>query len=195
MKTFVFDADGVICVGPSFTECLEREHQIPRARLAPFFAGPFPECIRGVRDLKEEMAECLPAWGWRGSVEELLAFWFQREHVLSPEALACVRRLRGKGHLCVLGTNQEKYRASYLAREMRLAEEFDHIFPSCELGAAKPSHEFFTGIEARLRRPPGSLCLIDDAERNVVGALAAGWSSIHYRSVADLAQIEAEAGR
>lgn len=193
MKTFVFDADGVICVGPSFTESLEREHQIPRATTAPFFAGPFPDCVRGVRDLKAELAGFLPAWGWQRSVDELLAFWFQREHVLCPEALGCVRELRRKGHGCVLGTNQEKYRAAYLAQEMGLAAVFDAIFPSCELGAAKPSREFFGQIQARLRQPPGNLCLIDDAERNVAAAWAAGWSAIHYRDVADLAQIEAAA--
>jgi putative hydrolase of the HAD superfamily len=190
MKTFVFDADGVICVGGSFTESLDREYHIPRIRLAAFFAGPFPKCILGVSDLKEEIEAFLPMWGWRGSTEEFLMFWFQREHVLNSDALTCVRALRRKGHLCVLGTNQEKYRAAYLTKQMGLAEEFDHILPSCELGAVKPSQEFFVRVQAYLQQPPSNLCLIDDAEGNVGGALAAGWSSVHYRSLADIARIQ-----
>src|SRR4051812_45242237 len=144
MKNFVFDADGVICVGESFSAALERKHGIRRERLAPFFTGAFPECVLGRRDLKEAIASYAAEWGWRESVEDLLAFWFQSEHVISLEAVECVRSLRKKGHVCVLGTNQEKYRTSYLRCEMRLTEEFDQIFASCELGVAKPSATFFS---------------------------------------------------
>jgi len=175
MKTFVFDADGVICVGESFGIALEREHQIPRERLAPFFTGPFLECVLGRRDLKEVIASHAGEWGWRKSVEDLLAFWFRSEDVISLAAVECVRSLRQKGHVCVLGTNQEKYRTSYLRSEMGLAEEFDRIFASCELGKAKPSAAFFSAIQERLEVPTDSLCLVDDSEMNVAAAKAAGW--------------------
>jgi putative hydrolase of the HAD superfamily len=193
MKTFVFDADGVVCIGESFSLALEKQHRISREQLAPFFSGPFPECVLGRRDLKDEISAHATAWGWRESVDELLTFWFQQEHVVCPAMLACVRTLRRRGHLCVLGTNQERYRAAYLRREMGLAGEFDHIFPSCELGAAKPSMAFFTGIQGRLKFSPGNLCLIDDSEQNVAGARAAGWSAIWYRGTSDIPAIEKEA--
>jgi putative hydrolase of the HAD superfamily len=193
MKTFVFDADGVVCIGESFSLALEKQHRIPRERLAAFFSGPFPDCVLGRRDLKEEIAAHIGPWGWRRSVDELLTFWFQREHVVCPRVLACVRALRKKGHLCVLGTNQEKHRAAYLRQEMGLAGEFDRIFPSCELGAAKPSMEFFEGIREGLKPPAGDLCLVDDSERNVAGARAVGWSAIWYRGPSDISAIEKEA--
>jgi len=195
MKVFVFDADGVVCVGANFGGALEKEHRIPRSRLAPFFAGPFPGCIVGKHDLKEELAAYLPQWGWRGSVEEFLAFWFQREHVLCPYILACVRTLRSKGHVCVLATNQERYRTEYLRSEMGLAKEFDHVFPSCELAVAKPAREFFIRVQERLRQTADNLCLIDDSERNLLGAAAVGWSTIHYRNTSDILRIEDEAGQ
>lgn len=190
--TFVFDADGVVCVGRSFSAALAHEHQIPRERLASFFAGPFPECLLGRRDLKAVLASSAGEWGWRGSVEELLAFWFRSEHVISTEVLACVRSLRNQGHRCVLGTNQEQYRTSYLRREMQLAAEFDQIFASCELGAAKPSAEFFSRIQDHLNVPADALCLIDDSARNVAAAKIAGWRGIWYRGVSDLAALEQE---
>jgi putative hydrolase of the HAD superfamily len=193
MKTFVFDADGVVCIGERFDVALERRHGIPRARLASFFAGPFSECILGRRDLQAELRPLVAEWGWRGSVEELLAFWFQGEHVVCAEVLARVRALREKGHVCALGTNQERHRAAYLRREMRLAEEFDHILVSCELGAAKPDAAFFRGAQEQLRTPASEICLIDDSGRNVAGARAAGWSALWYRGVADLASVEAAA--
>jgi putative hydrolase of the HAD superfamily len=195
VKTFVFDADGVLCVGERFDLALEKRHGIPRARLAPFFSGPFSECVLGRADLKEMLAPHLSEWGWSRSVEELLGFWFQCEHVVSADVLACVRALRKKGHLCALATNQEKHRASYMRREMRLAEEFDHIFVSCELGAAKPERVFFDRVKDQLTTAAAEICLLDDSERNVIGARAAGWSAIWYRSVADLPAAETEAGR
>jgi putative hydrolase of the HAD superfamily len=190
VKTFVFDADGVLCVGERFDIALEKQHRIPRARLAAFFAGPFSECVLGRRDLKEVLPSHLAEWGWQGSVEALLAFWFQCEDVVCAEALACVRALRKKGHVCALGTNQERHRAAYMRREMRLAEEFDHIFVSCELGAAKPDITFFQRVETQLGSTESEICLIDDSERNVVAAKTAGWSAVWYRSVTDLAAIE-----
>jgi len=195
MKTFVFDADCVVCVGAKFSVSLEREHGIPPERLVAFFRGPFADCLVGRSDLKKALAPFLPTWGWRSSVDAFLRFWFEQEHVICREALACVRELRKRGHLCVLGTNQERHRATYLRREMGLEVEFDHILPSCEIGAAKPSEEFFTAVELRLRTPARELCLIDDYERNVLGAEACGWRTIWYRSKADLDKIRAEAAR
>jgi putative hydrolase of the HAD superfamily len=195
VKTFVFDADGVLCVGERFDAALEKEHLIPRARLAPFFTGPFSECVLGRRDLKEALLPYVAEWGWRGSVEELLAFWFQCEHVVCTEVLACVRALRKKGHVCALGTNQERHRAAYMRREMRLAEEFDHVFVSCELGVAKPDGAFFRRVEERLQSHASEICLIDDSQRNVAGAQAAGWRALWYRDVTDLSAIENEATR
>jgi putative hydrolase of the HAD superfamily len=190
MKTFVFDADGVLCVGSPFTVALEREHQISRDRLAQFFAGPFSECLLGSRDLKEALEPYLAESGWRQSVDEFLAFWFQREDVVCAAALSCARALRSKGHMCALATNQEKYRLAYLRREMRLAEEFDHIFASCDIGARKPDSTFFSYVGGQLRRSPSELCLIDDSEDNVSAARALGWSAIRYRGTEDLAALE-----
>lgn len=193
MKTFVFDADGVLCVGERFDVALEKRYGISQARLAPFFGGPFFDCILGRRDLKELLLPQIAEWGWQGSVDDLLAFWFQSEHVLCPDVLACVRDLRKKGHICALGTNQEPYRAAYMRREMRLAEEFDQVFASCELGAAKPEAAFFEQVQAQLGCPARELCLIDDSERNVMGAKQADWSAIWYRGVRDIALIKNEA--
>ncbi|MCX6952669.1 MAG: HAD-IA family hydrolase [Verrucomicrobia bacterium] len=194
MKTFVFDADGVLCVGERFTAVLERQHGIPQDRLRPFFAGPFLECIRGRRDLREILVPHVAEWGWPGSVDELMAFWFRAEHVVCAEALEGVRALRKKGHRCVLGTNQEKHRAAYLRHDMGLAREFDGIFASGEIGEAKPDRAFFRHIEAQLQVAAGELCLIDDAEQNVRAARSAGWSAIWYRDATDLAAVYREAG-
>lgn len=193
MKTFVFDADGVVCVGESFSAALEREYRISRERQVPFFTGPFVECVLGRRDLKEALVPWVAEWGWERSIDDLLTFWFQRENVVCGEVLTCVRALRRRGHRCVVGTNQERHRTAYLRGEMRLAEEFDHVFASSELGVRKPDEAFFAQVREQLRCAPSELCLIDDSAANVAGARTAGWNAIWYRGVQDIAAIEAEA--
>jgi HAD superfamily hydrolase (TIGR01509 family) len=187
MKAFVFDLDGVVCVGPRFTVSLERAHGIDQARWASFFAGPFLECIVGRRDLKAELQAHAPALGWSGSVDDLLTFWFETENVICPEALACVGALRSQGYPCYLGTNQERYRTEYLENEMGLSSQFDGIFSSSRLGHAKPAAAYFRAVEATIGSP--AVCLIDDSIANVEAAAAFGWESLHYRDSRDLARI------
>lgn len=186
MKHFIFDADGVLCIGSPFTSALKLEHGLDIKKLDSFFAGPFRECISGARDLKAELATVLLELKWTGTVDDFLRFWFEREHVISPTALAGARQLRLQGHRCHVGTNQEKYRAAYLWNEMGFKNDFERLFASCELGAAKPSPEFYVRVRDALGCAHSDIVLIDDAEKNVHAARMAGWHAIHYRRTDDL---------
>ena len=193
MKNFVFDADGVICIGEKFGVALEKEYGLPATRLSAFFADSFPDCVAGRSDLKQQLSNVLPSIGWPSTVDVFLQFWFDRENVLCPDALACVQTLRQQGHRCFLGTNQEAYRAAYLRNTMGLERAFDAIFPSCEVGLAKPAPLYFEEVRRRLDCPRDSLMLIDDSIRNVAAAKSCGWRSLHYRGPADLRKVLAVA--
>lgn len=194
MNVFVFDLDGVVCRGPMFSAALEAEHGIPARSLTPFFQGPFGECLVGRRDLAEELGPFLTDWGWPGSVEAFLAFWFERERGVDAAVIDAVCALRRAGHRCVLGTNQEQHRTAFIRREMRLSEIFDAVHASCELGAKKPSPAFFTELERTEAQPTATFWLIDDMEENVLGARAAGWRGVHYKTATDLGPVWAAAG-
>ena len=189
MKNFVFDADGVICIGAKFGVALEKEYGIPAARLKAFFADSFFDCVTGRSDLKQRLTPVLPSFGWPSTVDAFLQFWFERENVLCPDALACVQTLRQRGHRCYLGTNQEAYRVAYMRNAMGLERAFDTVFPSCEVGAAKPAPQYFEEVRRRIDCPRESLFLIDDSLRNVAAAKSCGWRALHYRGTADLTKI------
>ncbi len=192
MTTWVFDVDGVIVTGDSFGVALAREHGISVACLAPFFAGPFGDCLVGRRDLKTELAAWLPGWGWPKSTEAFLEFWFSHETQVNEPLLAVVRELRVQGARCVLGTNQERYRADYLWNELGLRAEFDGLFASGDLGVMKPHAAFYAAVEVSLGTTQG-LCLVDDRLGNVMAARAAGWRAVHYRGPEEIALLQAEA--
>lgn len=181
MSLILFDLDGVILEKSAFSRRLQVEHGISPDKTGPFFRGSFVRCQLGAADLKEELGSLLPSWGWKGSVEEFLSYWFQCDQQITPEIIP--RDLTQRGHKCYLATNQEKYRASYLQQFRALAENFVQFFCSNELGHRKPDVAFFAEVERRLGAPPSELFFWDDAMENVQGAKACGWTAYLYTDV------------
>jgi putative hydrolase of the HAD superfamily len=182
----VLDVDGLVIVSPRFSERLQRDFGISWDTMKPFFSGPFALCKLGRADLKEELARVVGAWGWQGTVDELVRYWFAEDRP-NAEVLALVGELRGRGVRCYLGTNQEKYRAAHLWNELRLSAVFGGAFVSADLGASKDDPGFFRTAYARLeddfasvgRGPvvPGSVLFVDHEQKNLDAAAAAGWST------------------
>ncbi|NTU72685.1 HAD-IA family hydrolase [Candidatus Roizmanbacteria bacterium] len=150
IKVILFDIDGVLINGKRFSEMLEIDYGVSVQETLPFFTGAFRDCLIGKADIKKELVPFLPVWGWKKSVDELLAYWFKSECKLDEELAQYTQTLRAKGIICCLATNQEKYRVEYLLEHLGFARKFDHIFPSAHLGYAKPHTGFFEQIESRL---------------------------------------------
>lgn len=77
-----------------------------------------------------------------------------------------------------IGTNQEEYRTKHI--QTLFGEEFDGIFPSYLLGALKPEHAYYEGIENALQLPSEQIAFIDDTKANVTAATRRGWKALHY---------------
>lgn len=60
---------------------------------------------------------------------------------------------------------------------------FDALVFSGEVGVGKPQREVYLLTADRLGLPAGLCVFIDDAERNVRGAVAAGMAGVHHTSV------------
>ncbi|WP_328322442.1 HAD-IA family hydrolase [Streptomyces sp. NBC_00388] len=57
---------------------------------------------------------------------------------------------------------------------------FDDIVCSYAVGSRKPEPEIFRLAAARAGRAPHECVLVDDLEKNVAGAIAAGWQAVHF---------------
>ena len=125
ITTLILDADGVLINGESFADALHRDFAVDLAKEKEFFKGPFQECLVGKRDLKESVAPYLPSFGFKGSADEFLAYWFKSEHAINDALMTAVGRLRAAGVRVVLATNQEKYRTDYMLQHMGFADAFD----------------------------------------------------------------------
>ncbi len=181
IKALLFDADGVLLNGEYWSKHLARDYNVPYDKIEPFFLHEFKDCLEGKVDLKEAIAPYIPKWGWKGSVDELLDYWFKSEHVLDEPLVEYVQGLRSRGIKCYVATNQEKYRAQYMLEKMGFAESFDGVFASCNLGHQKPSKEFFAAVHDKLHDYKLSELLFwDDSEKFVEAARQVGLNAEVY---------------
>lgn len=180
ISTLIFDADGVLINAEQFSETLARDYDVDKAKEKEFFTTHFQECLVGKADLKESVAPYLLSFGWKGSVDEFLEYWFKAGHSLDEALVGYVQKLRESGKQVVLATNQEKYRTEYMLKHMGFKGAFDKIYSSAHLGLKKPAVEFFAKVVEDLNVPKDEVLFWDDDQRNIDGALEYGIHAEFY---------------
>ena len=139
IQAVIFDFDGMLTHGPRFSEHYSKEHGISIDEMTPFFVGPFIDCLVGKADLKDELQKgWLEKWNWTHSADELLKYWFSVGDRLDQNVFDSVGKLRSNGLICVLATNQEKYRTDHLSETFGYNKAFDKVFSSAYTGLKSP---------------------------------------------------------
>ena len=92
-----------------------------------------------------------------------------------------VRDVRRAGVLTALLSNS--WGVEYYPRRL-LAELFDQVVISGEVGLRKPDREVFVLASERLGLPPGRCLFVDDTEGNVEGAREVGMTAIVHDTAA-----------
>lgn len=162
-----FDVDGVLVASPRrFSDRLATEYRISPEILQPFFVGPFKDCGLGKADLKEELQKVLGDWGWKGTVEELMAFWFSKGTEFDPKVLAIAKNLKTQGAQLFIVSHQERYRGEVIREAVGKGNPFEEVFTSGEMGLAKKSREFFEQVfsivDPDRKTPYEEMLMIDD---------------------------------
>ena len=132
-----------------------------------------------------------------GSRAELVdeAMW----HILSgisPYKAELLNRLAESYDLYMLSNNNPVC----MPRSRRLFEEagapLDKVFRKCflsyEMKALKPSETFYKTVVSEIGLPAEQMIFIDDSQKNVDGAIAAGLPSVYYEPGTDLSALIAE---
>lgn len=185
IRVMLFDVDGVIANGELFSQHLARDYGITSEMTAPFFRSRFMECLVGRADLKQELSDQLPQWGWQGTTEEFMSYWFRCEHSMNEALLAAVALLRQQGIRCYLATNQEHYRTIYILEQMGCADLFEGMFSSAHIGYLKHELAFFEQVLRQLDGVKANEILFwDDSPGNVATAQAVGLQAELYQDFA-----------
>lgn len=185
IEAILFDADGVLINGPQFSAQVEKDYGWSRELTADFFRGPFQDCLVGNADLREVLPPYLKRWGWQGSVDEFIDYWFKSGHQLDQPLIEYAQKLRARDIKCYVATNQEAHRVQYMLEHMGFRHRFDGVIASAHVGHTKPKAGYFEAAMAKLRGiDKAEVLLWDDDQKNIDGGHAFGMQAEFYTNFA-----------
>lgn len=162
---------------------LEVEHGLPAGALFDtlYRIDAWREVERGRGDREAWLAAAHRALERRAGrpLPPLHARWREQQGPIAAN-VALVRRLRPPYRLAVLSNADLTLRAR-LADGLGLADAFDEIVCSAEVGCAKPEPEIYRLACERLGLPPEACVFVDDHEPNVRAAEALGLRAVLHR--------------
>lgn len=181
IKYVIFDIDGVVVHGPRFSDKYTNEFGIGLEVMLEFFHGVFQDCLVGKAYLKDELDKVKGTWGWEGSVDELLEYWFAGVEK-DERMVEVIGQLRANNIICIGLTNQEKHRTVYMQSQLGLGDIFDYFFSSADLGYKKPEEKCYEEVASRVSIASWSeVLMFDDDQENIDSANELGVEGHFYR--------------
>lgn len=185
ITTVIFDFGGVL---------VRTEDRLPRAQLAESHALSFQELeglvYRSPTARKATVGE-ITADAHKSTVLESLGFppgafedfgdQFWGGDQLDEVLIDFIRGLQEEYTTALLSNAWDDLRP-LLVSNWKIADAFDHIFISGELGLAKPDLKIYQEVVKQLAVKPGEIVFVDDFIENVEAARTAGWNAVHFRS-------------
>ena len=112
---------------------------------------------------------------------------------IEPYKIDMLRRLSQKYAIYMLSNNNPIAvpRAREIFREagFTMEEDFKKCYISYEMNMLKPSEGFYKAVMSDIGLPPEEMLFIDDSQRNVDAAIAAGLPALYYRPGDNLAAL------
>jgi putative hydrolase of the HAD superfamily len=177
VSVVLFDLDGVVRSFP------DNAHLSAIWSVA-FEPGLLDQAVTGKITDEEWRTEIARRLGDEGHEE--LAAWNASCGEVNPNVIELVRMVRRRVPVGIL-TNGTTRLSEDLAR-LGIAEEFDRIFNSCDLGVAKPALEVFRLVCGQLDALPASVLFVDDSPNHVDGARRAGMQASLFVDAVILAE-------
>ena len=109
---------------------------------------------------------------------------------MDPKKVTLLEGLAGKYAIYGLSNNNEistaRMHEIYEENGLDWQRVFRKEFLSYRMKMMKPSREIFDAAAAEIGLPPEEILFVDDSQKNVDGALAAGWQAVLYVQGTDL---------
>lgn len=169
-KAILFDVDGVVLFPRDkyFSQRLKEDgYDIDGEKVGQFFKDKYKQIVVGEADLKEELSKVITDWGWQGTVDELLHYWFSYENKLNQEIIDFTQKLRLNGVKCYLASDHSEYRKQDLLNNIGLSQYFDGAFFSSDIGNTKEESEYYKKVLEQISLAPGEILFVDDDIKNI----------------------------
>ena len=132
--------------------------------------------------LRESRPGCIPADVDRAMAGLLVG--------MDPRKVQLLEELSRRFPLYGLSNNNEisvkRMHDIYEENGLDWQRVFRKEFISCRMKMLKPSRAIFDAAAAEIGLPPEEILFVDDSQKNVDGALAAGWRAVLYVQGTDL---------
>jgi putative hydrolase of the HAD superfamily len=185
-KILLLDMDGLVILRKEvFSVRISKKLNIPLDKVLPFIKNELQLCLVGKADLKEELKKNVSAWGWDGSIDDLLKFWFDGEKNVNSDLIKKINGIRQDGYKVYLVTNNEKYRVNFLWEDVGLKKYFDGVFSSAKVGFKKPDSKFYFKVLKLLKITPKDVIFWDDDKENYESAKEIGMDARFYTGIKD----------
>ncbi len=178
IKAICFDLDGVYFTPKgknSFHHALINEYKIPKVIVDDLmYRGPeMAQLVRGQIFPKDFWNRVREITGITARDEELTSRWI-RDYEVDPNVRNAVIKAREAGYKTCVCTNNNAIRLPLLVEKFKLAEDFDCIVSSHEVGFTKPHREIFEALLSRMNIQPSELIYSDDNPERLAGATELG---------------------
>jgi epoxide hydrolase-like predicted phosphatase len=184
-QAVIFDFGGVL---------MRTEDKGPRTQLARRL-GRTPEeleevVFNGPSGLPAALGEISAEQHWRNvaktlqiSEAEIPAFQesFWGGDQMETRLVEHIRQLKQRYRTALLSNAWSDLR-EYLVNRWKIADAFDQMVISAEVGLVKPDQRIYRLILERLQVPAQAAIFLDDFIQNVEGARSVGLTAIHFRS-------------
>lgn len=183
IRSVILDYGGVLWdMRWDITRTLEQEHGLRERALVETLYGSetWRQLEVGVGDREAWLTEAhrdLETVVGR-ELPPLHRHWRERQHLIAPN-IDLIRRLRPKYKTSVL-SNADNTLIDRL-RDVGVADLFDDIVCSADVGMAKPEARLYALAAERLGLSASECVFVDDLERNIDAAREAGMHSVHFR--------------
>lgn len=184
-QAIIFDFGGVL---------MQTEDRGPRTQLARRLGRTTEELeelvFMGPSELPAALGKISAEQHWRSVAETLQiseaeipafqeSFWGGDR--LETQIVEQIRRLKQHYRTALLSNAWSNLR-EYLVNGLKIADAFDQMVISAEVGLVKPDPRIYHLVLERLQVPAQAAIFLDDFLQNVEGARSVGLTAIHFRS-------------
>lgn len=190
VQALLFDLGGVL-IDVDFNRVLEHWQPISRLSLeelkAAFSADlPYQQHERGEITAAEYFAHLAGSLQLQHDPVHITEGWNAIFGGEITETLRLVQEARTQIPCYVFSNTNATHQAVWTARYPSLAQSFERIFVSSEMGCRKPERRAFEYVAQAMGVPLNAIMFFDDHPDNVEGARAAGLQAVHVREPADV---------
>ncbi|TDE10093.1 HAD family hydrolase [Jiangella asiatica] len=183
IDVLLLDLDGVVRhFDPEVTEAIEKRSGLPPGKLHETAFEP--------RLLQSVTTGTMTRADWVTRIADTVGpvaatAWAAQRPTVDRDVLTTARAVRASGvRVCLLTNGTDRIRAELT--ELGIADDFDVVFNSAELGVAKPDLRIFMHVLRTLQVDRSAVLFLDDSAGHVRSAAAVGMRAHVFRTAGDL---------